>query len=107
MLDLTPQLAAVFGARPNVFAPTAFCSITWVLVMRSGCSRLIKVRAFILMTGNGSTMLLIVLSLLALLSRRRRESARATEVIDGFWVVITHCATTKDRSPAGMLLALT
>ena len=38
--------------------------------MKSGCSSLIKVRAFILMTGNGSTMLLIVLSLLALLSER-------------------------------------
>ena len=47
----------------NVFVPTAFCSITWVLLMKSGCNFRIQVRTFILMTGNGRRVVLIALAL--------------------------------------------
>ena len=48
--------------------PTASCSITSVLVSKSGGGDLSLVSPFILMTGNGRSAILIVLSLVRLVS---------------------------------------
>src|SRR5258707_14229444 len=87
----------------NAFMPTASRSITSALTLKSGGRDLIAVSSFILMTVNGCRTILTVLSLVALVARWSFGCARATEVIVGFWLVTTPCATTKDRSGVGMV----
>src|SRR5258708_6613367 len=55
------------------------------------------------MTGNRCRTILTVLSLVALLARWSFGCARATEVIVGFWVDITRCATNTGRLRVGIL----
>ena len=101
-LDLTPQMVVVFGPARNACMPTVSRSTTWALVSSSGGS-ILAVSSIILMTGNGCSVILIVLTLLALLSRWRCGRGKRMGVIAGFWFVTTHCATTRDRSCGGML----
>src|ERR1700683_1888347 len=61
--------------------------------------------SFILMNGNRSPVFLIVLSLVWLVSSWSYVYAKVTEVIAGFWLVATHCATSRDRLHVGMLRA--
>ena len=77
----------------NAFTPTASCSITSVLVSKSGGGDLNLVRPFILMTGNGRPAILIVLSRVRLVSSWSCAYAKAMEVIAGF---LARCNPVRD-----------
>src|SRR5437879_3022246 len=56
-----------------------------------------------LMTTGRSTFFLVTLSLVALLTRWSCDYANVMALIAGSWLVLTHCATNRDRLRVGML----
>ena len=106
MLDLTPQFAAVFGARREPLRANrilldylGFTNEEWLQ-----CSD----RNYIHpddreRVNDGFDRAVSTDSAFEVEARLRNMM----EVIDGFWLVITHCATTRDRLLAGIVLALT
>src|SRR5260370_28367925 len=54
------------------------------------------------MTTRGSTVFLVTLSLVALLTSWSCEYANVMALIAGSWLVLTHCATNRDRLRVGM-----
>src|ERR1700693_6424144 len=85
----------------NAFMPTAWRSITSVLVWKTGNSLLVAPNTFILMTRGGSTFFLVTLSLVPLLTSWSCDCVRVMEVIACFWLVTTHCTTKKGRLRVG------
>ena len=103
MLDLAPQLVAVFGPnRERLYANRIGLDYLGVS-LEEWRQKSFAVVLLILMTGNGSRPILTVLSQVALLTSWSCDYANVMEVIAGFWLVTTRCATNRDRSHVGML----
>ena len=105
MLDLAPQLVAVYGPnRERLVCQPRRRSIITVLILTSGGSMLARgstthpddserihdllescFRSWLCLRGGGAA------------------TQDMMEVIVGFWLAITRCATTRDRSRVGML----
>src|ERR1700722_1861240 len=91
------------GLIVSNFTPTASCSITSALLLKSGSRDLIAPVSLILMNGNASTIILTALSLVVMLSSWRCDCAKVMEVIAGSWLVLTRYAAKRDRLRVGML----
>ena len=81
--------------------PTALRSITWALVLMNGGRRSFADVQFILTIGTDSRPMRIVLYQWRCLRVGGAAARSVMEVIVGFWLVTTLCATTKDRSCDG------
>jgi hypothetical protein len=102
ILDLVPQLIAVYGPnREGLYANRVFSSME-VLVSKSGGTLLVAADTFTLMTSSRSAVFLITLLLVALLANWSCDYASVMECIAGSWLALTHCATSRDRLRVGM-----
>src|ERR1700733_10757094 len=79
----------------------ALPSTTPASVLMSGGRRKLAARSFIRMTGSGKSLILPVLGLTVLPASWNCDCAEVMEVIVGFWLVTTQCATTTDKSSVG------
>jgi PAS domain S-box-containing protein len=106
IVDLVPQLVAVFGpGGERLYANRIGLDYVglsleeWRQVpgnfFRPG-------RLFILMTERGTGIILIVLSLQDRPTSWSYGCARAMELIAGSWFILTHCATNRNRLRVGM-----
>src|SRR5882762_2611007 len=81
--------------------PIALRSITPALVLMSGGRQNLGARSFIRTTGSRNSLILPELGLTVLLASWNCDYAEVMEVIVGFWLVTTRCATTTDKSCVG------
>src|SRR5258708_14285437 len=81
--------------------PIALRSITPALVLMSGGRQNLGARSFIRTTGSRNSLILPVLGLTVLLASWNCDYAEVMEVIVGFWLDTTRCATTTDKSCVG------
>ena len=93
MLDLAPQIIAVYGPTPSAFMPTALHSTTSVLVLKSGSRHLIAMCTFIRMTGNVCSIRLTVLFLAAPLREMELRLRKADGTYRWFF---TRCVPLRD-----------
>ncbi len=105
MLDLAPQIIAVYGPNlERLYANRIALDYLGLSLEEWRQASELAACTFILMIGNGARSIrLIVLSLAAPLTRWNCDYAKLTEVIAGSSLVSSHCATNRDRLRVGIL----